>query len=184
MLLTKKFGPIPIARLVMTAVLILFAITDLLAGEISVYKDQDGVINLTNRPAPEGVRVQHVIRYEEKSAADLEQAQALDEQKRRDADREKDARKTRELTEKATRATAEAEEERVQAREKTEEAEQYLERYKQKRRSQRRRHRKTAQQVTQEAQEAQDRANAAITRANQAREEAREAIAGQAGKTE
>jgi hypothetical protein len=168
---------------VFTAVLALLIATGLDAGEITIYKDIEGVINLTDRPAPADARIQHVISYKKKSAAELEQQRTLDVGKRQAAAKREEARKTRELKEKANRARVEAEKESALASEKIKAAEAYLERYKQKRRSHRRRYRKTAQRVAQEAREAQARANAAISRANQAREEAQKVNADQAGKT-
>ena len=166
---------------VLTAALALLLSTGLNAGEITVYKDQDGVINLTDRPVPADAKIQQVIHYKEKSAAELAEQQNVAEQKRQAAENQKESRKFRELKEEAARARAEAEKESALAREKIKTAKAYLERYKQKRRSQRRRHRKTAQRVAQEAGEAQARANVAITRANQAQEEVRKASLGQTG---
>ncbi len=155
---------------VMTVVFALLGPPGSDAGEISVYTDQNGVINLTDRPVPAGARVRHVIRYKEKSAADLEQQQALYQHTQQAVAKQKEARKYRELNEEAARARAEAEEKSTLAREKIKTAEAYLERHRQKRRTQQRRHRKTAQRVAREAAKAQALANAAITRANQAQE--------------
>ena len=183
MFLNRKFGLIPIVRVVLTAVFIVFVNTELPAGEITVYKDRDGVINLTDRPVPADARIQQVIHYKKKSAAKLAEQQTAAEQKRQVAEKRKETLNIRELKAKAARAGAEAEKESALAREKIKTAEAYLERYKKKRRSQRRRHRNTAQRVAQEAGEAQTRANAAITRANQAQEEVRKASVGQTGQT-
>ena len=160
-----------------TAVILLL-FTGLNAGEITIYKDKDGVINLTDKPAPSGARVQDVIRYKKKSTADLEQQQQLDDQRRQEFQRQQETQRTRELRSNADKASKQAEEESILAREKIKVAEEYLERYNSKRRSQRRRHRKKAQSVVEEAREAQARANATITRANQAEIKAREASAG------
>lgn len=160
---------------VLIAALALLMFTGLDAGEITVYKDQDGVINLTDRPAPAGAHVQQVIHYQKQSPAELEAQQAREEQRLKAADQAAAADHIRDLKEKAARASAEADKESALAREEIEAAEAYLERYKEKRRSQRRRHHKAAQRVAREAEEAQARANAAITRANQAQEEVRKA---------
>jgi len=163
--------------------LALLVSTGLNAEEITVYKDQDGVINLTDRPAPADAQIQQVIHYKEESAAELTEQQKMAEQKHQDSEKQKEALELQELKEKAARARAEADKERALAREKTKAAEAYLERYNQKRRSQRRRHRQTAQRVAQEAKEAQARADAAITRANLAQEEVRKASPGPTGQT-
>ena len=156
---------------------ILLLCTGLNAGEISIYKDKDGVINLTDRPAPSGTRVQDVIRYKKKSPADFEQQQQLDEQRRHEFQRQQENQRVRELRINADKAGKQAEAESVLAREKIKAAEEYLERYNSKRKSQRRRHRKKAQSIAKEARDAQTRANATITRANQAQKDAREASA-------
>ncbi len=169
---------------VLIAVVILFMYTGLSAGEISIYKDKEGVINLTDKPAPSGARVQDVVRYKEKSAAELEQQQQLGDQNMREFRQQQEIQKAQKLRDDAEKASKQAEEESALAREKIKAAEDYLERYNQKRRSQRRRHRKTAQRVANEAQEAQVRANAAITRANQAQKAASEASAKASGSKE
>ncbi len=162
---------------VLTAALVLFMSAGLNAGEISIYKDKDGVIILTDKPAPSNARVQDVIRFKEKIAADFKQPQQLDGQRRREFQQQQETQTARELRDKATETSKLAEEESALARKKIKAAEEYLERYNSKRRSQRRRYRKKAEQVANEAREAQARANAAITRANQAAKEAREAPA-------
>ncbi len=172
-------------RKVLPAMTVVFALlvpsgTD--AGEIAVYTDPNGVINLTDRPVPVGARVQHVIRYKEKSAADLEQQQVLHEQTQHAAEKQKKTLIIRELKEKAVQAKAKAERAGALAREKIEAAEKYLERYRKERRNKRRRNRKTARRVAREATEAQARANAAIDRANQALEVLQEASIGEPGK--
>jgi hypothetical protein len=163
---------------VFTAALALLMSTGLDAGEITVYKDKDGVINLTDRPVPADARIQQVIHYKEKSAAELAEQQTAEAQRRQATKNQKEALQIRELKANAARTGAEAEKESALAREKIKAAEAYLERYKQKRRNQRRRHHQTAKRVAQEAEEAHTRANAAITRANQAQEEVRKASVG------
>jgi|GEM_PF-779550 len=172
-----------IARLIIAAVLTSFGSSTVMAGEISVYKDEDGVINLTDRPAPSGARVQHVIRYKKKSTSDLDQEKAADDQKRQAAELQKDVEQNQALQNAAVKAREEAEKENALAREKIEAAEKYLERYRQKKRRLRRRHRHEAQRIAREAQEAQARANAAIERADMAEEAARKGVAAPSGKT-
>jgi len=162
---------------VLTAALLLLMGAVLGAGEISIYQDKDGVINLTDKPAPSGTRVQDVIRYKKKSPADFEKQQQLDEQRRHEFRRQQENQRGRELRINADKASKQAEEESVLARETIKVAEEYLERYNSKKKSQRRRHRKKAQSIVKEAQDAQTRANATITRANQAQKDAREASA-------
>jgi len=166
---------------VLITAFMLLAATGLEAGEITVYKDQDGVINLTDRPAPADARIQLVIPYKEKSAAELEQQRIRDEETRQAAVKQEKYRNTMKLKEEANQASAEAARESALAREKIKAAEAYLKRYKQRGRKQRRRYRKTAQQVAREAQNARDRANAAINRANQALEKVRGINADEAG---
>ena len=165
---------------IIAAVLWLSGPAVLAAGEIAVYRDKDGVINLTDRPAPAGAEIQEIIRYKEKSATDLAAKQAAEEQWRQDDQKRRQDQKIRELSKKAALAREAAEKESALAREKTEAAEAYLERYKQKRRSQRRRHRKTARRVAQDAQDARERANGAIAQANEAQQAVQDATAGRA----
>ncbi len=98
---------------VLMAALTLLASSGSIAGEISVYRDKDGVLNLTDRPAPSGVRVEHVIRYKEKKAAELNQRQQPVEQKRLENE------KIQHLRDKTARARKEAETESGRAREKS-----------------------------------------------------------------
>ena len=165
-----------------TAAVTLLLVANLGAGEISVYKDKDGVITLTDRPLPSGTRVQHVIHYKDRHPETLKPPQegALKNRSRIDPDSE--TRRIRELREKADRTSKKAEKERARARERIKAAEAYLERYRQKNRRQRRRNLKEARRMAREAEEAQARANMAIDQANQAREAARKAIAAQSGK--
>ena len=58
-----------------TAAVTLLLISNLGAGEISVYKDKDGVINLTNRPVSSDTRVQQVIRYKDRHPEALKPSQ-------------------------------------------------------------------------------------------------------------
>lgn len=166
----------------MITTVVCFSGSGLSAGEISVYQDDDGVINLTDRPVPSGTRVQHVIRYNEKSAAELERQKVSDDQKQRGAELERDVQNAQALHEAAAQAREEADKENALAREKTEAANKYLERYRQKKRSLRRRHRHEAKRIARDAEEAQARANAAIERANQAEEAARKGMTVQSGK--
>ncbi|MCP3952555.1 MAG: DUF4124 domain-containing protein [Desulfobacterales bacterium] len=151
------------------------------AGTIFVYKDKDGVINLTDRPVPAGTPVQFYIPYEENLPTDQKQQQELDKQKHAAADQQEADRKIRELKEKAARASAEAEKEHALAQEQIKNTEAYLKRYRQKSRKLRQRYRQAAQSVIRDAEEAQARAKAAITLANLAQEELMEASAGQTG---
>ena len=171
-----------IVRLIIAVTVASFVSSGILAGEISVYQDEEGVINLTDRPVPSGTRVQHVIRYKKKSAEELDQAKAAENQNRRTTELQKEAEKTRGLQEAAVKAREEAEKESTAAREKIEAAEKYLERYRQKKRRLRRRHRHEAQRIAREAEEAQARANAAIERANEAEEAARTGPSSKSGK--
>ena len=93
---------------VLTAALILFMCAGLSAGEISIYKDKDGVINLTDKPAPPDARVQDVIRYRQKSTAELKQQQRQDEESRQKLRSQQDAQRARGLSDNAEKARKEA----------------------------------------------------------------------------
>ena len=158
---------------VLIFIAVFFMCGGLNAGEISIYRDKNGVINLTDKPAPPDARVQEIIRFK-KNTDDFKQPQ-LNEQSGREFQKRQEARKIRELNANAEKTRKEAEKESALAREKIKKAEAYIERYNQKKRSLRRRYRKKARQITQEAREAQTRANAAILRANKAAKSARDA---------
>ena len=169
-------------RALLALLLVCLAYPKLIAGEIFIYKDKQGVINLTDRPVPRGTRVQQVIRYRAGDSAETGLAPERSKTGVPATGQKSRARQINTLKKKAERARQAAETERVAAREKIEAAEAYLERYKEKRRSQRRRYRQEAQRIAREAEEARTRANAAVVKANAAQEEVRKAIAEQAEK--
>jgi hypothetical protein len=168
-------------RLTLIAVATFFLVAHLDAGEISIYRDQDGVITLTDRPVPAGTRVEKVVPYKEKSPAEPQQPGKMGGGSLSTPET-MEARRIRDLQERAKLLRKEAETESALAREKIKVAEEYLEEYRQMNRNKRRRYQKEVQRITGEAEEAQTRANAAIEKANQAMEAAQKALDARAAK--
>lgn len=149
-----------------------FLSSELIAGQVYTWTDENGNLHVTDTPPPANSKVKDVLEYREKTAAELQELQ--NREQRRDAKREQESkiRGVEEAKRRARHADKAAQLAVEEANRITQEVETYVRRLgstKEKRKQ----FRKRIQRELARAETARERARQAIEEARQAEEEAR-----------
>lgn len=158
------------------AILILLLIgLNLSAGNIIMWTDEDGNFNITNLSPPEGVKIQNVIQYKEKTDEEIREYKRLQEQKRQDRLKQQKIQEAKKAKNEAEKAKKEAEEAESRAEEAVRKANEYLNKHYPRKKKKRNAYIFRTKKLVQEAEKAKARAVQALKKANQAEKEAKEA---------
>jgi AAA15 family ATPase/GTPase len=158
------------------AILILLLIgLNLGAGEIITWTDEDGNVNITNLPPPEGIKIQNVIPYKKKPDEEIREYEHLQEQKRQDRLKQQKIQEAKKAENDAEKAKNEAEEAESRAQEAVQKANEYLNKHNPRKKKKRNAYIFRTKKLVQEAEKAKAQAVQALNKANQTEKEAKEA---------
>lgn len=144
------------------------------AGEIVTWTDEYGNLNITNQSPPEGVMVQNVIQYKEKTDEEIREYKRLQEKKRQDRLKQAKIQEAQKAKKEAGKAKKEAEEAEARAEEATRNANEYINKYSSRKKKKRKAYRSRARKLVEEAEKAKALAIQAVNKANQAEKDAKE----------
>jgi hypothetical protein len=166
-----KFSQIP------AVILLLFLSHPELNAE-TMYKwtDENGVIHLTNQRPPGEIAIQKIISYEDRTAKEIKKYQEAQEKNRHERLIEQKTLNAQESRIRADKARLKAEKAIDVAEEAMKKAQEYMEKKAPRKRQKRDAYRKKLRRIVQTAKDSVARANREIKLANQAEQEAIEAV--------
>ena len=159
-------------KLVGTAALFLVLLLPgsfLVAGEIYTWMDDNGILTITDRPPPDGVQLQHIIRYKKKPEKEQKEATSLDEENGQERLQQQKVAAAQADRNHAAVAGKEAEATIHRAKEAEQNLLGYIEKYGNKKKK-RKLHRRKIKELSEAANAAKARADEAVRRSNQAAE--------------
>lgn len=158
------------------AILIVFLISsNLNAGEIVTWSDDDGNLNITNLPPPKGIKIQNTIQYKEKTDEEIREFKRRQEAKQQDRLKQQKIQEAQKAKKEAEKAKKEAEEEKVCAEEAGQKANEYINKGFPRKKKKRNAYIFRTRKLAEEAEMAEVQAIEALKKANQAEKDAKEA---------
>jgi len=121
------------------------------AQTLFTWTDEAGVVHITDSKPPEGVMVQNVIQYKEKTDGEIREYKRLQEKKRQDRLKQEKIQEAQKAKNEAGKAKKEAEEAEASAEEATQNANEYINKYSSRKKKKRKAYRSRTRKLVEEA---------------------------------
>jgi hypothetical protein len=149
-----------------------FATSNLNAGKVYTWTDENGILHITDQPPPEGTAIKDVIEYDELMPTESRQIESQKEKQRKNSGVEEKIQQAEDARKRAIKADEQAKEAVKRANEIIESNNEYIRNLTSTKRK-RKQFRKKVERLMQESQAAQAQAMEAVETARKAAEEAR-----------
>jgi len=158
------------------AILILLSIgLNLSAGEIIMWTDQDGNLNITNLSPPKGVKIENVIPYKEETEKEIKEYERIQDQQHRHRLKQQKIQEAQHAQIEAEKAKKEAEEAMSRVEEAVRKANEYKNKHYPRKKKKREAYIFRTRKLAQEVEKAKEQAEQSLKKTKQAEKEAAEA---------